>query len=114
MDKQLSDVDNGYMVLNEEYRIVYANDAFQNLVGSDYDSKGLIGCRFDIFLPPSGSLFFHLHFHTLILMNGKVENMKIDIKSISGTEFITIPIRINAEKRVQDGKVLYDCFIVVE
>ncbi|GKU77780.1 hypothetical protein [Paenibacillus sp. L3-i20] len=114
MDEQIKDVENGYFVLNEQYRIVNANEVFLNIVGSDYDIKGLVGCQFDTFLTPSSSLFYHLYFHTFILMNGKVENLNLVIKSVDGNNSIPIPIRLHAEQRVQDGKMLYDCFIVIE
>lgn len=106
---QLEDELNATLCLSEDHIILDADDTLLCLLG--YDHKGLCGCQFESILTQASSLFILLHFQPLMKMQGRIKQMSLNLKAANGKN---IPILLHADRQVQDGQVIYLCWIILQ
>lgn len=104
MDHTLNCIPCGYLSMLDDNIIEAANQTLLTLL--EYEQSMLYGQSIDFILSNSSRLLFRIYFTPLLLLNNKVDEMFLTLKSRSGKE---IPVLLNGVRQEFEGSVHHEC-----
>ncbi|GAC1359739.1 MAG: hypothetical protein NVSMB3_07420 [Acidobacteriaceae bacterium] len=90
----LDSLPSGFLVVSEDGSLLYANHAFEALIGRKRDS--MTGIKFTELLSRGSAIFYETHFAPSLLLRGALDEIALDLRSADGTQH---PIFVNAVHR---------------
>lgn len=109
MEPSLQDAPCGFVSINDESCVLYANAKFIEMVGRS-DAADVLGHRLEEFLSISAKIFFQTHFFPLLKLQGEVTEIFLTLRRGSSEN---LPVLVNAVRRQRDGAWVIDCVFVV-
>ena len=107
MDELLDNAPCGFLVFTDDGKIVEANSTLLELLG--YERGELLDLHIEKIFSVAGRIFYQTHFFPLLKLQGKIEELYLDLRSKAGGN---IPVLINGVRREREGKTFYDCIFV--
>lgn len=91
----------GFLVLDDQARLVAANGTFAQWVGGRTDACG--GQRFTAYLAPPSRIYFETHILPQLTMTGVIDEIAVDLKSGE----TRLPVLLSARRHLEeDGRAL--------
>lgn len=103
MDDLLKNAPCGFLALTDNGEIVEINNTLLNLLG--YRQEDLKNVNVKKLFSAPGNIFYQTHFFPLLKLQGKLEEIYLSFRSVSGEE---IPVLVNAARREHEGSIFYD------
>ena len=107
MDELLDNAPCGFLVFTDDGKIVEANATLLELLG--YERGELLDLHIEKIFSVAGRIFYQTHFFPLLKLQGKIEELYLDLRSKTGGN---IPVLINGVRRERGEKTFYDCIFV--
>lgn len=107
MNELLDGAPCGFLVFADNGKIIEVNSTMQELLG--YDREELLKIPVEKIFVAGGRIFYQTHFFPLLKLQGKVEEVYLDLQAKDGT---IIPVLVNASRRQEDDNSFNDCIFV--
>jgi PAS domain S-box-containing protein len=108
MNELLNHAPCGFLVFADDGTIAQINATLLEILG--YEAEELQNLSVENIFTRSGRSFYQTHFFPLLKMQGKIEEMYLDLHSKDGE---SIPVLVNAARRQDAEKSFNDCVFVV-
>ena len=107
MDELLDNAPCGFLVFTDDGKIVEANATLLGLLG--YERGELLDLHIEKIFSVAGRIFYQTHFFPLLKLQGKIEELYLDLRSKTGGN---IPVLINGVRHERGDETFYDCIFV--
>ncbi|CAN5218196.1 hypothetical protein BH10ACI1_BH10ACI1_05670 [soil metagenome] len=107
MDELLNNAPCGFLIFTDDGKIIDANATLIDLL--DYERGNLLESHIEKIFSVAGRIFYQTHFFPLLKLQGKVEEIYLDLRSTNGE---SIPVLVNAVRHERDGTIFNDCIFV--
>lgn len=107
MNELLNNAPCGFLVFADDGAIIEANATLLEMLG--FEGEDLLNLSIGEIFTTGGRIFYQTHFFPLLKLQGKVEEIYLDLRSKDGK---TIPVLVNASRRQQAEKFFNDCVFV--
>ena len=107
MNQLLNNAPCGFLVFADDGNITEINLTLQEMLG--FEREELINFNIAKIFSTGGRIFYQTHFFPLLKLQGKIEEIYLDLRSKAGEN---IPVLINAARRQEDAGFFNDCIFV--
>jgi PAS domain S-box-containing protein len=107
MDELLNNAPCGFLAFSDDGRVIEVNATLLDLLG--YERDELVQLHVEKIFSLAGRIFYQTHFFPLLKLNGRTDEIYLDLRSRSGE---SIPALVNAVRRERDGRTINDCVFV--
>jgi PAS domain S-box-containing protein len=107
MDELLNNAPCGFLTVDDNGKIVEANQTLLNLLG--YERGELLASPIEKLFSVAGRIFYQTHFFPLLKLQNKAEEIYLALRSKTGAE---VPVLVNAFRRSDNDEIFNDCVFV--
>lgn len=107
MNELLNNAPCGFLVFADDGTIIEANATLQEILG--FEREELLKLHVEKIFTVGGRIFYQTHFFPLLKLQGKVEEIYLDLSSKDGKK---IPVLVNAVRRQEEKMSFNDCVFV--
>ena len=107
MDARLDSAPCGYLVFNDDGKVVLVNATLRQWLG--YDVGEIEGQHIGALLSAGGRIFYQTHFFPLLKLYGKADELYLVLRSKDKAD---LPVLANAVRQQRDGVLVNECVFV--
>ncbi len=104
MEEFLNIVPCGFLVFDDDGKIVTANIMLLKMLG--YERDELLSLPIEKIFSVAGRIFFQTHFFPLLKLKSQVTEVYLSLRTVNGAD---VPVMVNAARHERDGQVFNDC-----